>query len=215
MKFLEVLVEGTSDHPTVRTILKKRFGLIEDQDFRIHPHQGRGNLSKNPHQKPDPKCRGLLDLLPAKLKAYGSFPEDRCVIVLVDADDTPCQELKAELVELHRKLKFLPSCALFRIAVEEIESWFIADPDAVKRAYPKAKISDLARVNPDSIIGAWELLAKAIGQKAESCSRADKTEWATKIAPHLNLNDPKSPSLKAFITGINKLLREPKTNSEI
>lgn len=214
MKFLEILVEGTSDQPTVRVILEKYFRLVENQDFRIHPHQGRGNLSKNPHQEPDPKHRGLLDLLPAKLKAYGSLSKDRCVVVLVDADDTPCQELKAELIELHRKLKFRPSCALFRIAVEETESWFVADPDAVKKAYPKAKISDLARVKPDSIVGAWELLAKAIGRKAENCSRADKTEWANKIAPHLDLDNPKSPSLKAFLTGINKLLLESQTNSE-
>ncbi len=215
MKFLEVLVEGASDHPTVRVILEKRFRLVENQHFRIYPHQGRGNLSKNPHQKTDPKHRGLLDLLPAKLKAYGSFPKDRCVVVLVDADDTPCKELKAELIELHRKLKFRPSCALFRIAVEETESWFVADHDAVRKAYPKAKISDLARVQPDSVVGAWELLAKAIGQKAENCSRADKTEWANKIAPHLDLDDPKSPSLKAFITGIGKLIEKAKTNSEI
>ncbi len=208
MKFLEVLVEGTSDQPTVRVILEKRFRMIENQDFRIHPHQGRGEISKNPHQKPDPKRRGLLDLLPATLKGYGSFTKDRCIVVLVDADETPCKELKAELVDLHHKLKSRPSCALFRIAVEETESWFIADPDAVRRAYPKAKVSDLTRVPPDSIVGAWELLAKAIGRKAKSCSRADKTEWATKIAPHLNLEDPKSPSLRAFITGINKLLGE-------
>ncbi len=98
MKFLEVLVEGTSDQPTVRVILEKRFRLIENRHFCIHPHQGRGNLSKNPHQRPDPKHRGLLNLLPATLKAYGSFPQNRCVIVLVDADDTPCRELKADLI---------------------------------------------------------------------------------------------------------------------
>jgi hypothetical protein len=214
VKFLEVLVEGTSDQPTVRVILEKRFGLIENQDFRIHPHQGKGKLSKNPHQKPNPKHRGLLDLLPATLKGYGSFPKDRCVVVLVDADDTPCKDLKADLFELHRKLKFRPSCALFRIAVEETESWFIADPEAVKRAYPKAKISILAGIQADSILGAWELLAKALGRKTANCGRADKTEWATNIAPHLDLKEPKSPSLKAFIAGIERLLGKTKIHSE-
>lgn len=214
MKFLEVLVEGTSDQLTVRTILQRRFSLIENRDFRIHPHQGRGNLSKNPHQKPDPRHRGLLDHLPAKLKGYSSFPGDRCVVVLLDADDTPCKELKKELVELHRKLNFRPSCTLFRIAVEETESWFIADLDAVRRAYPKVKVADLARIKPDSVVGASELLARVLGQKKDNFGRAEKTEWATRIAPHLDLDEPKSPSLKAFITGIQKLMGDAESNFE-
>ena len=210
MKFLEVLVEGASDQPTVRAILNNRFGLIENQDYRIHPHQGKGKLPKHPHHKPDPKRRGLLDLLPATLKGYRGFPVGRCVVVLVDADDTQCETLKADLIELHRKLKFRPSCALFRIAVEEIESWFIADHDAIRQAYPKAKTALLDGIKPDSVIGAWELLAKALGRKPEDCSSADKHEWATKIAPYLDLDDPKSPSLRAFVKGINKLLRDTK-----
>jgi hypothetical protein len=205
-----VLVEGTSDQPTVSVILENRFGLIETQDFRLHLHQGEGNLTKHPYRKPDPKHRGLLDLLPATLKGYASFPIDRCVVVLVDADDTPCETLKTELVDLHRKLNYRPSCALFRIAVEETESWFIADQNAVRLAYPKAKVSLLAGVEPDSIIGAWELLARALGRKPEECSGADKHEWATKIAPYLDLDDPKSPSLQAFIRGIDKLLADTK-----
>jgi hypothetical protein len=116
------------------------------------------------------------------------------------------------LKELHRKLKLLPACALFRIAVEETESWFIADQEAIKQAYPKAKILLLARVAPDDVIGAWELLAKTFGRKTGS--KADKTEWAAEIAPYLDLDDPKSSSLKAFITGIAKLMSETNTNSE-
>lgn len=211
MKFLEVLVEGSSDQPTVRVILKNRFGLTEKQDFRIHPHQGKGRLPKHPHRKPDPRQRGLLDLLPATLKGYASFSSDRCVVVLVDADDTPCKTLKDELVELHRKLKFRPSCALFRIAVEEIESWFIADANAIRQAYPKARLSLLNEYELDSVIGASELLARVLGRRPEDCSSADKHEWATKIAPHLDLDDPKSPSLRAFLKGINKLLRSLRT----
>lgn len=210
MRFLEVLVEGTSDQPTVQTVLKNRFGLNEKQNFRIHPHQGKGKLPKHPHRPPDPKHRGLLDLLPATLKGYASFPADRCVVVLVDADDTQCETLKAELIDLHRKLRFLPSCALFRIAVDEIESWFVADSDAIRQAYPKANLSLLNRIQPDSIKGSSELLARVLGRKPEKCSSADKREWAINIAPHLDLDDPKSPSLGAFIKGIDRLLGDAK-----
>jgi hypothetical protein len=105
--------------------------------------------------------------------------------------------------------KFLPSCALFRIAVDEIESWFIADSQAIGQAYPRANLSLLNRIKPDGFNGSSELLARVLGKKPEKCSRTDKREWAINIAPHLDLDDPKSPGLGAFIKGIDKLIGTP------
>ncbi|MDX2030031.1 MAG: DUF4276 family protein [Blastocatellia bacterium] len=208
MKYLEILVEGAADGPTIREILQRRFAMVESVNFRIHAHKGKGTLPKNPHKKPEKLRRGLLDLLPATLKGFANLSADRCVIVLVDADKTPCVELKQDLLNLYGKLGKRPCCALFRIAVEEIESWFIADPEAIRKAYPKAKISLLTSIPPDDVVGASELLARALGRKPEDCTGADKYEWATRIAPNLNLETPRSPSLNAFITGISNLISQ-------
>lgn len=54
---------------------------------------------------------------------------------------------------------------LFRLAIEETESWFIADVDAVLAAYPKAQTQRLRRIVADDIVGAWEELAAALGLK--------------------------------------------------
>jgi hypothetical protein len=94
---------------------------------------------------------------------------------------------------------------MFRIAVEETESWFIADGAAVKKAYPRANVLNLGKLKADSICGAWERLAEPLGLDPQKY--ADKTGWATAIAPHLDLNVPKSPSLKCLIEGVPRLLK--------
>ena len=40
--FLEIFVEGGTEVPTVREILQRRFNLVENTHFRIHPPQGQG-----------------------------------------------------------------------------------------------------------------------------------------------------------------------------
>jgi hypothetical protein len=205
--FFEILVEGGSDVPTIREILIRQFNLIEGQDFKIHPHQGKGKLPISVHSRVNPKNRTLLHQLPAKLRGYSHLTHEYCIVVLVDADSDDCIELKNKLVDLHQQLLNRPPCVLFRIAVEETESWFIADIPAVRRAYPRAKLQKFEGLLPDQIIGAWEHLAEAIGKKPEDCDGSDKTEWAKKISPHLDLNNPKSTSLYFFIEGIRQKIQ--------
>lgn len=204
--FLEVLLEGASDVPTVREILSRRFKLREGEHYRIHPHKGKGRLPANPHARPDIKHRGLLDQLPAKLRGYACLPDGYCVVVLVDSDRSDCHELKDALIQMCAALDRRPSCVLFRIAVEETESWFLADIEAVRAAYPKAKHQKIAGIHPDRVVGAWERLAEAMGRKPDDCGGSDKYEWAEKIAPHLDLDNPKSPSLSAFVHGVARLV---------
>lgn len=206
MIFFEILLEGTSDVPVVKEILTRQFNLKEDINFRIHPNRDKGNLPQNPSAMPDPKHRGLLDQLPAKLRGYSYLPDGYCVIVLVDADSTDCKELKKSLVDLYGQLDKRPSCILFRIAVEEIESWFLADINAVQSAYPKAKLSKISSIPPDRVVGAWEQIAEALGVNPQDCDGGDKREWSIRISPHLNFDQPKSPSLEAFINGIARLV---------
>jgi len=199
--FLEILVEGSTDVPTIREVLLRH--------FRIHPHKGKGKLPQKPSAHP--KRRGLLDQLPAKLRAYSHLPSGYCVVVLVDADNDDCKELKQSLVELYQTLgKYKrPVCVLFRIAVEETESWFLADKNAIRAAFPHANLNRLPKKkSPDSIVGAWEKLAEVLGKNPTECDGKDKFEWAAAISPHLDLEQPKSPSLKAFVEGVARLLAQ-------
>jgi hypothetical protein len=203
--FLEVLVEGGADVPTIREILQRRFNLIENTHFCIHPHKGKGKLPQKANAHP--KRRGLLDQLPAKLRAYSHLPDGYCIVVVVDADNDDCKRLKESLITLYRTLKQRPACVLFRIAVEETESWFLADKTAIKLAFPHANLNKLPKKKtPDSIIGAWEKLAEVLGKNPSECDGKDKFDWARTISPYLDLEEPNSPSLKAFIDGIARVL---------
>lgn len=206
MRRLEVLLEGESDAPTVREILTRRFGLREELDFRLYPHQGRGRLPRDILSPPEPRHRGLLDQLPAKLRGMSYLGEQTCVVVLLDADSDPCHELLAQLEGMLQRLHRRPKRVLFRIAIEETESWFIADPDAIKAAYKGAAVHRLRRIAPDAVVGAWEALAAALDTQPSQGTGAVKQTWARRIAPHLDLEQPKSPSLRKFIDGISREL---------
>lgn len=197
--FFHILVEGLSDVPAVREIMCRRIGVTEGAHFRVHPHKGKGALPKTLKAIPDST---LLGQLPATLRAYAQKGQDHCIVVLVDADRNDCKTLKKKMLSMWKKLTPKPPKVLFRIAIEEIESWFIADCGAVSAAYPSANTMHISTIPPDSVIGAWEELAKALGLIPSNCSGADKEDWANAISPKLDLNNPKSPSLAAFIGGI-------------
>ena len=214
MRFIEVLVEGSSDVPAAREVLKRRLGLEEDKHFRIHPHRGKGRLPTNLLKKPDAGHDFLLTQLPLKLRNYGRMASGTffpAVVVLVDADRDDCKRLKASLTNMLERLDHKPPQVLFRIAVEETESWFLAQPNAVQRAYSRAKLSEIKRIAPDQVCGAWERLAEALGYDPQDCGGQDKQEWATAIAPHLDLDEPLSPSLRAFIEGVARMISAPPT----
>jgi len=203
--FIEVLTEGTSDVPAVLEVLTRKFRLVTNVDFRIHPHRGRGKLPANPLARPDKKQFGLLDQLPAKLRGFGRYMDEHSlVLVLIDVDDDDCRALLQRLQMLLNQLPHKPPKILFRLAIEETESWFIADPDAVKRAFSSATISIIRDIPPDAIIGAWEKLAECIGEK--DGSPPSKLRWAQEIVPYLDLDNPRSPSLRRFISGLQREL---------
>lgn len=204
MTWLEILVEGAADVPVIKLVLTQRFGLVENVHFRIHRHKGRGNLPADLLGQPDPKQQTLLHQLPVKLKGFSHLGDDACVVVLIDADRDPCRELLGQLKHMLARLPQRPPHTLFRLAIEETESWFIADLKAVRAAYPKARLQKLGRIVADDVVGAWEELAAALGRKASEVTGADKYAWAERIAPHMNLEEPHSPSLRKFIEGIDR-----------
>ena len=205
MRF-EVMLEGDSDVPVVREVFQRRFGMKENLDFRLHAHQGKGALRLDPNHRPELNQRGLLDQLPAKLRGMSHLTSDTCILVLLDLDKDDCVLLLGQLKnELLNKLGKRPPNVEFRLAIEEIESWLIADHEAVKLAFPRAKVGALRIINADARVGAWEMLAKALGLRPNLITGADKFAWATEIAPHLNLDAPKSPSFRRFISAIERL----------
>jgi hypothetical protein len=202
---LRVLVEGTSDVPVVREALVRGLGRVQGTDFQVFWHKGKGKLPANPIAPPAPRDETLLGQLAAKLRAFGKNDPCSPVIVIVDADRDDCLTLKHSLVALLGKLPHRPNDVIFRIAIEEMESWFIADTAAVQTAYPTVNLAVLTPIPPDAVVGAWEKLAQAIGLNPALCTGADKEDWARAIVPHLELVQPPSPSFATFLKALEKL----------
>ncbi|MBP5187365.1 MAG: DUF4276 family protein [Clostridiales bacterium] len=179
------------------------------QDFEsyLRPHRGCGYWPDHPDEKPEPLAAGLLELLPAKLRAYDKVyaGTDIIVIVCIDSDDHDPEELMSKLKDTCRRYARDLSTVI-AISVEEMESWILADKNAILLAYPEADLQRLSEYEQDSICGTWEVLCdvllreqshriKKIGYPAIGQYKAT---WAEKISKYMLPGNNVSPSFKKF-----------------
>ncbi len=212
----EILVEGQVELTALSILMEKILGTYKaPHTWKIHKHRGIGRLQDNLQAKPNPNDHTLLHNLPSKLRAYGStMKEDEVVVVLVDLDDKEdCIGFKEQL---RKTLDICPQRpnTLFRIAIEELEAWFLGDRQAILAAYPNAKADVLNAYVQDSQCGTWEKLANAIEpglQKPGPRSiriLAQKQKWAARIARNMDVENNHSPSFRVFRDGIRKLAKQ-------
>lgn len=189
---IEFLVEEYSAEAALINILPRILG--EDADYAIHPFSGKTDL---------------LSQLPKRLKGYRKWlPEDGRIVVLVDRDRENCLDLKAKLEETARKAGFITKSGVSghgrfevinRLAIEELETWFFGDPEALVQAYPRvpATIGSKAQYrNPDAIAGGtWEALERVLKKAGYYPGGISKVETARNISKHM---DPYRNGSKSF-----------------
>lgn len=213
---LEILVEDRSGAIIIEHLLEKILGPNgQDHSYRVIPFKGIGRLPKNLKGVTDPSKRILLDQLPRILRGYGrSLIEigPAAVIVVVDLDKRTCTDFKEELVQTLVHCNPQPK-VLFRIAIEELESWLLGDRTAIKTAYPHARDSVLDSYVQDSICDTWEKLADAIYPGGSDKLKKEgwpfigqaKCEWAEMITPVVNIKNNASKSFQVFREGLLRL----------
>jgi hypothetical protein len=123
---------------------------------------------------------------------------------------------KKELVSLLDYCSYKPR-TLFRIAIEELEAWYLGDEVALKLAYPFIKLDILNNYVQDSQIGTWEKLAeivypgglKTLHAKGKRSNRVleEKANWTKKICPHMNVEHNQSPSFCCFRDGLIRMTK--------
>ncbi|MDD4347336.1 MAG: DUF4276 family protein [Desulfitobacteriaceae bacterium] len=214
----EVLVEDASGAIMLEFFLEKILGSNGHRHtYRIHPYKGIGRLPKDLRGKADPAKRILLEQLPKLLRGYGrSLQCGDAVVIVVDLDDKVCTTFKDDLVAIWDSCNPRPN-VLFRIAIEEMESWLLGDMEAVKRAYPNVKDKVLETYVQDGICGTWEKLADAIypggSLKLKSLGwphiGQTKCGWAKKISPMVNADKNVSKSFQVFREGLLRLASAP------
>lgn len=136
--------------------------LTDERTFEVHPFQGKDDL---------------FGKLEERLRAYATWiPEDWRIVVVVDRDDQDCHDLKQRLEATAQRSglvsrargKHLAWQLVNRIAIEELESWYFGDWQAVCAAYPNVPQGIVRKRgfrDPDAIKGGtWEAFERVLKQ---------------------------------------------------
>ncbi len=199
---VEFLLEEPSAEAALARLLPKL--LPPESSWRLHPFQGKTDL---------------LRKLPNRLRGYaqGWLPDDHRIVVLVDADQDDCRMLKRTLEDA-ASAAGLPThsavaatgrfVVLNRIAIEELEAWFLGDVEAIASAYPGVPLSLGQRRrfrDPDAVHGTWEALERVLQDAGHFRSGLRKIEAAGHIAAHMEPSRNRSRSFRCFVEGLASL----------
>lgn len=201
----EILVEDWSGKRALDVLVPKI--IAGSHTFKIISFQGVGHIPKRLTTRSHIKARLLFNQLPALLRAYGKTYANcaAAVIVVCDLDDNCLKRFRRELFTVLHACDPKPDTR-FCIAIEEGEAWLLGDMPAIRAAYPQAKEAVLDGYVNDSICGTWEVLADAVfpggsealaGRGWRAVGR-EKSVWAKKIAPLMDVENNASPSFQYF-----------------
>ncbi len=194
---LEFLVEEPSAEAALRNIIPKILGDTAT-------HQGKHDLLRH---------------LSNRLRAYRKWiPDDWYIIVLVDADDEDCRELKARLEDAAKRAGFATKSTpnsgghfsiLNRVAMKELEAWFLGDIEAIRAAYPRIPQTLARRTryrDPDAVAGGtWEALERVLQKAGYHRGGLDKIAAAREISKHMQPERNKSRSFHVFCEGLRAI----------
>ena len=205
----EILVEDRSGKRAFDILVPKIIGAQDT--FRVIGYRGSGRIPPNLMPKTNAVQRILLDRLPQLLRGYGqtfaNYPVHYPAVLFVvcDLDDRCLKRFRQELFTVLHACNPKPETR-FCLAIEEGEAWLLGDMPAIKAAYPQVRNAVLNGYVNDSICGTWELLADAVfpggsrdlARKGGQAVGREKSEWAKKLSPLMDVENNASPSFQYF-----------------
>lgn len=220
--YAEVLVEDRSGSTIVAALLKQEIALLKEErrtggatgktpdlevELAFRPHRGIGRLPRDVRHRPAEMKGGLLDLFPAKCRAYEKVLDtDADVLILCFDSDRNDPALLEEAVRTAAEICAPALRTVIGIAVEELEAWLLGDPEALRRAYPDLDEAKLSAYEQDAVCGTWETLCAILEkEEAEEIIASGypavgrfKAEWARRITPYMKAESNRSPSYRRF-----------------
>lgn len=216
---IEILIEDLSGQKMLEILMERMVGA--HITYKIHKYKGIGHLPKNITDSRNAGSKALLNNLPKLLnglgKTFQAYGEEypAVVFVIMDLDRNNFSIFHNQLVEVLDACDTKPETK-FCIAIEEGEAWLLGDINAIKRAYPNAKVPILNSYVNDSICGTWEVLADAIHPSGSTglklagfqASGTAKYEWAENITPYMDLDNNQSQSFNYFYSKMNEIVKD-------
>ncbi|MFA4852565.1 MAG: DUF4276 family protein [Bacteroidales bacterium] len=203
MLHIEFLVEELSAEKALHNLLPKI--ITGEHTYKIITYQGKHDM---------------LAKLPYTLKGYAKWIDQNFkIVVLIDRDNMDCFILKEQLEHIANEATLSTKSSvdnnasytvLNRIAIEELESWFFGDANAVRSAYPRVSANFEQKStyrNPDNIQGGtWEALERILQVAGYFRTGIRKTEVANEISKHMQPLNNRSKSFQVFWDGITDTL---------
>lgn len=217
-----MLIEILSEDKSGAVVVERSVERICDAQgtkatVNVRPHRGCGSLPKDPESKPPRFASSLLDLLPAKLRAYNSVYRgtELILIITMDSDNNDPEALRKEIYEAARQ--YAPDIrSVVGLSTEEVEAWMLGDREAVLDAYPNSDRSVLDAYEQDSVCGTWEVLCRAISENADKLIEIGypaighyKARWADEISKYMVPEHNISPSFNTFKMALITALKNP------
>ena len=177
---VELFVEDASTKEALEVLINRLARGVGSFSFAITAFHGKEQMLAEIEQR----------LLPIARSRWAD-----AVILIIDQDDDDCLALKQTLAAaaLDAGLpatgpRQRPINVTVRIAMSELESWFLGDPAAVRRAYPRLQRRDLRITGDvDALPQAWERLQRPLLQRGYYEQRMPKTIVARRIAGHMTI----------------------------
>ena len=214
--YFQFLIEDMSSAELVKILMDKIAEKSQKIEYDCKYFHGLGGFTKKNTVK-ETKTGKLLNDLATYLKGFSKSLQNiqAAIIVVLDNDDRDTNNFQRQLREIAEQNE-IKTDHVFCIAVEEVEAWLLGDEEAVKAAYPSAKLQVLHSYVQDSICGTWEVLADTVYPGGLAKFRKNcptyvdvgkyKTIWAKEIGIHMIISKNKSPSFQTFISEIQKRL---------
>lgn len=216
--YFQFLIEDGSTSILVNHVMEKLAEQYRDKEiiWNVKFFGGIGHLSRKGSVW-ERKTGKLLNDLPAFMKGFSKVlqnMESAALIIVLDNDKRDVLQFRQQLENV--AVSNIVLCDyVFCIAVKEMEAWLLGDSQAIREAYPNAKMQFMKKYKQDAICETWEVLAdivypqgylklkkRAVGNYSEIGGA--KCEWADKIGRCLRLHENISPSYQYFIGELEK-----------
>lgn len=216
--YFQFLTEDKSTNILVNHVMKKLSEKHEEKMtiWNIKSFSGIGHLPSKGNAL-ERKTGKLLNDLPMYLRAFNKVlrdMRDSVLIIVLDNDKRDVRQFREELNDV-AVFNNISCDYVFCIAVKELEAWMLGDEEAIKEAYPDAKMQHIKRYYQDGICETWEVLADIVYPHGHAKLKKNaggsysligkmKCEWADKIGSCMHLHENQSPSYKTFIDELEK-----------